>query len=355
AILVFGEDLEVLEKKAEEIARVVATVPGAADTKAEQIAGLPMLRVVVDRIKLARYGVKAEEVLDAIASVGGRTVGQVFEGSKRFDLQVRIHAPDRDDPAKIGNLPVADPQGRLIPIAQLATILREDGPNQIGRENLQRRIAVETNVRGRDLAGFVSEAQRAVARKVTLPPGYRLEWGGQFENFERASRRLTLVVPLALSLILLLLFMMFGTFRLALLIFLNVPVAATGGVLALLLRGMPFSISAAVGFIALAGVAVMNGVVLISYMIDQQKLGLSAREAAFRGGIERMRAMTMAPLVAALGFVPMALATSAGAEVQRPLATVVIGGLVPATLLTLLVLPALYPWFAPPTVGREKT
>jgi cobalt-zinc-cadmium resistance protein CzcA len=347
AILLFGEDLEVLASKAEEIARVVSKVSGAADTKAEQVAGLPMLRVIVDRVKLARYGVKGEEVLDAIAAVGGRHVGEVLEGSRRFDLQVRIHAPDRDDLEKIGNLPVADPQGRLIPIAQLATIRQEEGPNQIGRENLQRRIAVETNVRGRDLAGFVKDAQTAVAQKVALPPGYRVEWGGQFENFERASRRLTLVVPLALFLILLLLFMMFKTLKPALLIFLNVPVAASGGVLALLLRGMPFSISAGVGFIALAGVAVMNGVVLVSYMIDQQKLGLSPEAAAFKGGVDRMRAMIMAPLVAALGFVPMAIATSAGAEVQRPLATVVIGGLIPATLLTLLVIPALYRWFAP--------
>ncbi|MEO8190080.1 MAG: CusA/CzcA family heavy metal efflux RND transporter [Acidobacteriota bacterium] len=353
AILLFGQDLEILKSKAEEIARVVGRVSGAADTKAEQIAGLPMLRVTVDRLKLARYGVKAEEVLDAVAAVGGRTVGQVLEGSRRFDLQVRIHAADRDDVNKIGNIAVADPQGRLIPIAQLATIRREDGPNQIGRENLQRRIAIEANVRGRDLAGFVADAQRAVAKNVTLPPGYRLEWGGQFENFQRASRRLTLVVPLALSLILLLLFMMFNTLRPALLIFLNVPVAATGGIIALLLRGMPFSISAGVGFIALAGVAVMNGVVLVSYIIDQQKLGLSAAEAALRGGLDRMRAMIMAPLVAALGFVPMAFASSAGAEVQRPLATVVIGGLLPATLLTLLVIPALYRWFAPPIAVRE--
>jgi cobalt-zinc-cadmium resistance protein CzcA len=353
AILLFGEDLDVLKSKAEEIARVVSRVQGAADTKAEQIAGLPMLRVTVDRLKLARYGVKAEEVLDAIAAIGGRTVGQVLEGSRRFDLQVRIHAPDRDNLEKVGNIPVADAQGRLIPIAQLATIRREEGPNQIGRENLQRRIAIEANVRGRDLAGFVAEAQKTVTEKVALPAGYRLEWGGQFENFQRASRRLTLVVPLALSLILLLLFMMFNALRPALLIFLNVPVAATGGILALLVRGMPFSISAGVGFIALAGVAVMNGVVLISYMIDQQKLGLSPEEAALRGGLDRMRAMIMAPLVAALGFVPMAFATSAGAEVQRPLATVVIGGLLPATLLTLLVIPALYRWFAPRTSESE--
>jgi cobalt-zinc-cadmium resistance protein CzcA len=353
AILLFGEDLEVLASKAEEIARVVGRVPGAADTKAEQIAGLPMLRVMVDRAKLARYGVKAEEVLDAIAAVGGRHAGEVLEGSRRFDLQVRIHEADRQDLARIGDLPVADPMGRLIPIAQLATIRREIGPNQISRENLQRRIAVETNVRGRDLAGFVAEARRAIGARVALPPGYRIEWGGQFENFQRASRRLTLVVPVALLLILLLLFMAFNALRPALLIFLNVPIAACGGILALLVRRMPFSISAGVGFIALAGVAVMNGVVLVSYIIDQQRLGLSPVEAARKGGLERMRAMIMAPLVAALGFVPMALSTSAGAEVQRPLATVVIGGLLPATLLTLVVIPALYRWFAPPTPRGE--
>jgi cobalt-zinc-cadmium resistance protein CzcA len=347
AILLFGEDLEVLKSKADEITRVISKIPGAADAKAEQIAGLPMLRVIVDRTKLARYGINAEAVLDAIAAVGGRRVGEVFEGAKRYDLQVRVHAADRDDLDKIGNLEVADPTGRLIPIAQLATIRTEIGPNRIGRVDLQRRIAVETNVRGRDLAGFVADAQKTVNAKVSLPPGYRIEWGGQFENFQRASRRLLLVVPLALSLIFLLLFMMFGAFRPAILIFLNVPIAASGGIVALLIRGMPFSISAGVGFIALAGVAVMNGVVLVSYIIDQQRLGLTPQAAAMKGGLDRMRAMVMAPLVAALGFVPMALSTSAGAEVQQPLATVVIGGLLPATVLTLVVVPALYRWFAP--------
>jgi cobalt-zinc-cadmium resistance protein CzcA len=347
AILLFGEDLEVLKRKADEITRVIAKIPGAADTKAEQIAGLPMLRVVVDRTKLARNGINAEAVLDAIAAVGGRHVGEVLEGARRYDLQVRIHDADRDDLEKIGNLQVAGPTGQLIPIAQLATIRREVGPNRIGRLNLQRRIAVETNVRGRDLAGFVAEAQKAVNDKVKLPPGYRIEWGGQFENFQRASRRLMLVVPLALSMIFLLLYMMFNALRPAVLIFLNVPFAASGGIVALLIRGMPFSISAGVGFIALAGVAVMNGVVLVSYMIDQQRLGLTPEAAALKAGLDRMRAMVMAPLVAALGFVPMALSTSAGAEVQQPLATVVIGGLLPATILTLVVVPALYRWFAP--------
>jgi cobalt-zinc-cadmium resistance protein CzcA len=347
AVLLFGEDLEILKSKADQIARVISKVEGAADTRAEQIAGLPMLRIVVDRKKLARYGINAEAVLDAIAAVGGRHVGEVFEGARRYDLQVRVHAADRDDLDKIGNLEVADPTGRLIPIAQLASIRKEVGPNRIGRVNLQRRIAVETNVRGRDLAGFVADAQTAVNDKVSLPPGYRIEWGGQFENFQRASRRLLLVVPLALCLIFLLLFMMFNALRPAVLIFLNVPFAASGGVVALLIRGMPFSISAGVGFIALAGVAVMNGVVLVSYIIDQQKLGLSPQAAALKGGMDRMRAMIMAPLVAALGFVPMAISTSAGAEVQQPLATVVIGGLLPATVLTLVVVPALYRWFAP--------
>ncbi|MFN7975921.1 MAG: CusA/CzcA family heavy metal efflux RND transporter, partial [Acidobacteriota bacterium] len=353
AILLFGEDLDILKAKADDLVRVVSKVPGAADVKAEKIAGLQMLRVSIDRARLSRYGINAENVLDAIAAVGGRKVGEVLEGSRRFDLQVRIHSSDRDDAEKIGNLPVADPEGRLIPIAQLATIRKEEGPNQISRDNLQRRIAVEANVRGRDLAGFVAEAQRVVGEKVHLPPGYHLEWGGQFENFQRASQRLALVVPLAMALIFLLLFMTFNTFRPALLIFLNVPVAACGGILALLARGMPFSISAGVGFIALAGVAVMNGVVLVSYIIELQREGLGAAEAALRGGLERMRAMIMAPLVAALGFVPMAVATSAGAEVQRPLATVVIGGLLPATLLTLVVVPALYRWFAPPVARAE--
>jgi cobalt-zinc-cadmium resistance protein CzcA len=259
-------------------------------------------------------------------------------------MQVRFSPEDRKNFERILDIRIADSQGRLIPLRQLADIRIETGLAQISRENIQRRLAVETNVRGRDLAGFVDAAQQAVASRVTLPPGYWIEWGGEFENLQRASARLAIVVPIALFLIFVLLYTTFNSVRPALLIYLNVPLAATGGILALAFRGMPFSISAGVGFIALFGVAVLNGVVLMSYILDLRKQGRSAEDAAYEGALIRMRPVLMTALVASLGFVPMALSTSAGAEVQRPLATVVIGGLVTSTALTLLVLPTLYAW-----------
>jgi cobalt-zinc-cadmium resistance protein CzcA len=241
---------------------------------------------------------------------------------------------------------VSDSEGHFIPIGQLADVFEEEGPAQISRENGQRRISVEVNVRGRDLGGFVEEARRTVESKVDLPEGYVVQWGGQFEQLESASRRLMIAVPLALLTIFVLLYLNFGAVRPALLIFLNVPLAATGGILALLLRGMPFSISAGVGFIALFGVAVLNGVVLLTYIAQLRDQGRSIRDAVHEGAITRLRPVLMTALVASLGFVPMALSTGAGAEVQRPLATVVIGGLITSTLLTLLVLPAVYGWFS---------
>lgn len=346
AIKLYGENLETLKQKADEIVRVVSRVPGAADTKAEQIAGLPYLRIRIDRKAIARYGINASQVLDVVEAMGGKIVGQVLEGQRRFFLQVRFQEKDRSDLASIKNIKVADPQGRLLPLDQLADIRVEQGPAQISRENIHRRITVETNVRGRDLAGFVADARDAVVRQVTLPSGYWIEWGGQFENLERASAKLALVVPLALFLIFVLLYTTFNSTRLAALIFINVPMAATGGILALFIRGMPFSISAAVGFIALFGVAVLNGVVLVSYIKQRQEEGASPVEAALQAAEIRLRPVLMTALVASFGFVPMALSTSAGAEVQRPLATVVIGGLITSTLLTLIVLPAIYRWFA---------
>jgi cobalt-zinc-cadmium resistance protein CzcA len=242
-------------------------------------------------------------------------------------------------------LPVAAPNGALIPLAQLASIVVEEGPAQVSREDISRRIVVEANVRGRDLGSFVHDAQQRIARDLKLPPGYHLKWGGQFENLERAGRRLAIVVPLSLFLILVLLYMTFNAVRPALLIFLNVPLAVTGGVAALAVRGMPFSISAGVGFIALFGVAVLNGVVLMSYILQLRQEGLPPADAAIKAAEVRLRPVLMTALVASLGFVPMALSTGVGAEVQRPLATVVIGGLITTTLLTLFVLPTLYRWF----------
>ncbi len=351
AITLFGSDLDVLRQKADEIVRVVSQVKGAADVKAEQTGGLPYLRVEIRRDQIARYGINARDVLDAVEAIGGKEVGQALEGQKRFALQVRFQPEDRNALDKIGNVKVADPQGRLIPLSQLADLHTEEGPAQISRTNIQRRISVESNVRGRDLSSFIKEAQAAVSSKVSLPSGYWITWGGQFENLQRATKRLAIVVPLSIFLIFMLLYTTFNTARPAVLIFLNVPVAATGGVLALALRGMPLSISAGVGFIAVSGIAVLNGVVLISYILGRRREGVPLEEAVVEGATTRLRPVLMTALVASLGFVPMALATSAGAEVQRPLATVVIGGLVTSTLLTLFVLPTLYRWFE---VRREE-
>ena len=353
AITLYGSDLDMLREKAEEIARVVSRVPGAADVKAEQTGGLPYLRVRILRDQIARYGINAREVLDTVEAVGGKPLGQVLEGQKRFFVQVRFQPADRDSLDKIGNLKVADPRGRLIPLSQLALIEEWVGPAQISRSAIHRRINVEANVRGRDLAGFVADARAAVAAEVSLPSGYWIEFGGQFENLARASSRLAVVVPIALFLIFILLYTTFGSARPALLIFLNVPMAAIGGIFALALRGMPFSISAGVGFIAVSGVAVMNGVVLVSYINQLRQKGLPLEEAVREGAMTRLRPVLMTALVASLGFVPMALASSAGAEVQRPLATVVIGGLVTSTLLTLFVLPTLYRRFESETAEVE--
>ena len=264
AVSLYGEDLDVLKEKADDIVRAVSEVAGAADTKAEQIAGLPYLRVRVNREAIARYGINASQVLDTVSALGGKVVGQVLEGQRRFDIQVRFQESDRRNADRIRDIKIADRQGRSIPLSQLALISVEQGPAQISRENIQRRISVETNVRGRDIASFVADAQAAVAKKVALPPGYVITWGGQFKNLQDASSRLALVVPLALFLIFVLLYTMFNSAAMAFLIFINVPMAATGGVLALYLRGLPFSISAAIGFIALFGVAVLNGVVLVT-------------------------------------------------------------------------------------------
>ncbi len=344
AITLFGENLEQLRTTAEEIARVTRGVPGAADVKVEQTAGLPFLRIRVLRDKIARYGINASQVLDVVETIGGKTLGQVLEGQRRFPLQVRFQPSDRKEVERIKQLKVSDPRGPLIPLSQLAEVWTEDGPAQISREDIHRRITVEANVRGRDLAGFVADVQQAIGDQVKLPTGYYIDYGGTFENLQGASQRLAIVVPLALFLIFTLLYTTFRSVKMAAIIFLNVPLAATGGIVALLLRGMPFSISAGVGFIALFGVAVLNGVVLMSYVNQLREEGQSAKEAALHGAEIRLRPVLMTALVASFGFIPMALSTTAGAEVQQPLATLVIGGLVTSTLLTLLVLPAIYGW-----------
>jgi cobalt-zinc-cadmium resistance protein CzcA len=354
-ISLYGDDLAVLKRLADEIARELRKVPGAADVQVEQTAGLPTLRVHVRRRDIARYGINAADVLDAVATIGGHVVGQVFEGQRRFPLQVRLGPTWRDDVDKLKKIKIADPQGRQIPLEQLADLVMEDGPAQISREALRRRILIQSNVRGRDLASYVSEAQRVVDREVKLPTGYMLTWGGQFKNLQEASGRLMIAVPLALLMIFALLHLTFDSLRAAMLIFLNVPMAVTGGVLALWLRGMPFSISAGVGFIALFGVAVLNGVVLVTSILEHRRGGQSPHDAVVDASLSRVRPVLMTALVAVLGFIPMAYSTGAGAEVQQPLATVVIGGLATSTLLTLFVIPAVYRWFEPINLIENHT
>lgn len=348
-VKVFGDELGVLKSKADQVARVLISIPGAADVKAEQVAGLPMARITVDRREIARYGINAAEVLETVAAIrAGRTVGTIYEGRRRFDLVARFSDAAAKDIEAMAQIPTGgNDGGQIVPLGQVAKLEYSTGPAQISREQIQRRIVVEANVRGRDLGGFVREAQARVAREVKLDPGYYFEWGGQFENLERASSRLLLVVPLTLGLIFSLLYFAFRSARIALMIFLNVPFAATGGVFALALRGMPFSISAAVGFIALFGVAVLNGVVLLSHVQTIRQGGKSALEAAYEGAQVRYRPVMLTALVASLGFIPMALSHGLGAEVQKPLATVVIGGLITSTALTLLLLPSAYAWSAP--------
>ena len=346
AVKIFGDDLTTLHEKGEQVAAVLSSVKGAADVRLEQTAGLPVIRATIDRGRLARYGLTAQEVLDCIqASRVGKVVGTIFEGQRRFSLAVRMPESSVADATAISNLPIATQNGQVVALSQVAEVQVETGPAQVSREDVQRRITIEANIRGRDLSGFITEAQQKVAEKVSLPPGYHIAWGGQFEQLREATGRLAIVVPLTMALIFLLLYTAFGSWRPAALIFLNVPLAITGGLFALEIRGLPFSISAAVGFIALFGVAVLNGVVLVSYIMQLRQEGKSVEDAVTEGAKTRLRPVLMTALVASLGFVPMALSTGVGAEVQRPLATVVIGGLVTSTLLTLLVLPTIYGWF----------
>ena len=353
AVLIQGPDLEVLRQKAGEVERILARIPGARGIKTPTSGRLPMLLVSVRRDQLARYGIKGTDVLEAIAALGGTTVGTAFEGQYRHPIQVRLPEAWRNDPEKIKSIRIVDPFGRAIALRDLADVRFEEGPSEIERENVQRRAVVGVNVQGRDIAGFVSEAQAAIGKSVQLPPGYLLRWGGQFEHLQTASKRLLLVVPVALALIFFLLFSSFHSLRLAALIYLAVPMAATGGIFALALRGLPFSISAGVGFIALFGVAVLNGLVWVSAVEHLRLEGTEAREAAREAAVVRFRPILMTALVAGFGFIPMALATTPGAEIQRPLATVVIGGLVTSTLLTTLALPSIYPWFAEKTTATH--
>jgi cobalt-zinc-cadmium resistance protein CzcA len=348
AVLIQGPDLDVLRRLAGEVEHILMRIEGARDIKTPTSGRLPMLRIDVRRDQLARYGIKASDVLDAVASLGGTTVGMVFENYKRHPLRVRLPESWRNSPEKIESIRIVDPQGRAVVLKDLAYIVKEEGPSEVERENVQRRAVVGVNVRGRDIASFVAEAQAAIDARVKLPEsgGYVIRWGGQFEHLQTASQRLLIVVPVAMLLIFLLLYGTFHSMRLALLIYTAVPMAATGGVFALYLRQMPFSVSAGVGFIALFGVAVLNGLVWVSAVEHLHQEGAEPHQAAREAAFSRLRPILMTALVAGLGFIPMAIATTPGAEIQRPLATVVIGGIITSTLLTTLVLPSVYPWFA---------
>lgn len=354
AIKLFGEDLQTLKEKAEEIAKVVTKIDGAADVKVEQVTGLPQLQIKVDRGKIARYGINVADVNQIIeTAIGGKSAGEVFEGERRFDLIVRFKEDARNSVDVIKNILVPTTNGSSIPLSQIADVFVEEGPAQISREHSQRRIVVELNVRGRDIGSFVEEAERIIYDKVNLPSGYYLEWGGTFEQLTSARERLAIVVPLSLFLIFLLLFISFGSIRNALLIYTGIPFAIVGGIFSLLIRGIPFSISAGVGFIALFGVAVLNGVVMVSYINHLRQEGKPLEEAVIEGAATRLRPVLMTALVASFGFIPMAISIGAGAEVQRPLATVVIGGLITTTILTLFVLPTYYMWFEKRKVESE--
>lgn len=368
-VKIFGDDMEVLRRNADAVAKVLGTVEGNEAIKVEQVTGLPMLTINFKRTAMARYGLSVAEVQEVIqAAIGGKESGVLFEGDRRFPIVVRLPENLRTDVDALRRLPIAlsraddSDEGlrnaslerpAFIPLGEVADLDEQPGPNQVSRESGKRRVVVTCNIRGRDISSFVAEAQRKIRDEVKLPPGYWIAWGGQFEQLQSATKRLEVVVPIALLLIFVLLFMAFGSVKDSLLVFTGVPLALTGGVLAIWVRGIPLSISAGVGFIALSGVAVLNGVVMVSFINQLRREGRPLIDAITDGAVTRLRPVLMTALVAALGFVPMALAHGRGAEVQRPLATVVIGGIISSTFLTLLVLPALYRMFHRDAIGRR--
>jgi cobalt-zinc-cadmium resistance protein CzcA len=366
AVKVFGDDMEVLIETGEKIAGVLEKIQGASDVKVEQVTGLPVLTIQMNRKEMARYGLNISDVQEVIEiAIGGKSAGKVFEGDRRFELLVRLPENMRSNIETLKRLPIPLPNTGGVSHAGLlpATYLEESkrpgyitlgsiaefnikpGPNQISRENGKRRVVVTANVRGRDIGSFVKEAEKKIKQDVTIPANYWMTWGGQFEQMISARKRLQIVAPITLLLVFLLLFTTFGSIKDAILVFTGVPLALTGGVVSLWLRGIPLSISAGVGFVALSGVAVLNGLVIISFMNKLRTEGNPLDYAILQGAITRLRPVLMTALVASLGFLPMAMATGTGAEVQRPLATVVIGGIISSTILTLLVLPILYRMF----------
>ena len=345
-IKVLGTDMETLRQQADSIVKVLQSVKGAADVKAETTTGLPQLVITVDRTALSRYGISVSDVNAVIDSaIGPRTVTTVTDGNEQIDVTVRLADTYRSDPSRIERVLVPGPNGLQVPLSEVASVQNVDGPVQISRENEKRRITVTANVRGSDLGSFVQEAQKKIQAQVHLPPGYSLEYAGDYESLKSGRARLLTVIPIALAAILGLLLIVFGRMRQALMIFTGIPLAISGGIFALAARHMQFSMTAAVGFIALGGIALLNGIVLLTFINHLRAEGKSIEDATLEGAKERLRPVLMTGTVAAIGFIPMAVSKGMGAEVQQPLATVVIGGLITSTLLTLFVLPTLYAWF----------
>lgn len=356
AIKLFGADMAVLEQKAGEIERVIRTVEGAADIQKDQVTGTPQLRITINREAIGRYGINVADVQDVIrTAVGGETAGQIFEGVARFDILVRYASEARSTPEVISNILISSPTGIKVPLSALARVEEIVGPRQITRQNNQRFITVQCNVRGRDMGSFVADAQAAIARQVDLPPGYLVTWGGQFELQQEANKRLMVVIPVTLFVVFLLLFSSFNSLKNTALILLNIPLALVGGVVGLWLTGQNLSVPASVGFIALFGIALENGMVLITYLNQLLREGMDVDDASVEGACLRLRAVLMTAVTTSLGLLPLLFSSGTGSEVQRPLATVVVGGLVTSTILTLLVIPALYKWFAfRPEQGLEQ-
>jgi cobalt-zinc-cadmium resistance protein CzcA len=346
AVKIFGDDLDTLIAKGNDVARVANTIRGTADIKVDRVSGQQNLNITVDREAIARHGFNASDVHDAIeAAVGGRVATEIYEGERRFQAVVRYPEHLRNNAAAIRGILLRAPHGEQVPLGSLAQVELREGLSQIKREMAKRRIVIGVNVRDRDLGGFVDELQKKVQAQVSLPPGYYYEWGGQFENMTRARRHLMIIVPITIGAIFFLLFLLFRSLRFAAMIILVLPFASIGGVAALYFTGEYLSVPASVGFIALWGIAVLNGVVLVSYIRSLREAGMRQREAILRGAQLRFRPVMMTATVAALGLVPFLFATGPGSEVQRPLAVVVIGGLITSTLLTLVVVPALYRFF----------
>jgi cobalt-zinc-cadmium resistance protein CzcA len=353
-IKIFGDDLEVLKQKSDQVSEIVGQIEGVADLNMEQITGQPILKLVVDRQSLSRYSLRSEDVLEAIQAIGGIDVGEVREGERRFEYVVKFDSSYTRSPEALDRILLLGNAGEHIPLSHLAKFDQTEGSSTITREWSKRRIVVQCNVRGRDIGSFVNDVRNRLEKEVSLESGYYIRYGGQFENLERARKRLMIVVPLSLLLIFGLLYITYKSVRDAILIFSGIPLAAVGGVFGLALRGMPFTISAGVGFIALSGIAVLNGLVLVAAIRKLQEDGMNLSDAVRASGVQRLRPVIMTALVAAFGFVPMAISQGVGAEVQRPLATVVICGILTSTALTLLVLPVIYSRWGKPIQPSEE-